>query len=108
MSRSLRTASDADVATRAAQGDRDAFGELYDRFGSQLYDFCARLTGSPDDAADVTHEVFIRASSRLSQLREPERVRAWLFSVARHECYAHTRKRSRTLPKDPMRIGDTL
>ncbi len=108
MSRSLRTSSDAHVAELAAQGDRDAFGELYDRFGSQLYDFCARLTGSAADAADVTHEVFIRAASRLPQLREPERVRAWLFSVARHECYAHTRKRSKTLPSDPMRFGETL
>ena len=108
MSRSLGSFSDAQVAQLAAQGDRDAFGELYDRFGSPLYDFCARLTGSAADAADVTHEVFIRAASRLPQLREPERVRAWLFSVARHECYAHTRKRSKTLPSDPMRFGETL
>ena len=108
MARSLRFATDAEVASLAAQGDRDAFGELYDRFGVQLFDFCARLTGSSDDAADVTHEVFLRASSRLSQLREPERVRAWLFSVARHECYAFTRRRSKTRPSDPMRLGDTL
>ena len=108
MAQSLQFATDAEVASLAARGDRDAFGELYDRFGAQLFDFCARLTGSSDDAADVTHEVFLRASSRLSQLREPERVRAWLFSVARHECYAFTRRRSKTRPSDPMRLGDTL
>ena len=44
------------------------------------------LLSDPADAADAVRETFVIAAARLAGLREPERLRAWLYAVARSEC----------------------
>jgi RNA polymerase sigma-70 factor (ECF subfamily) len=51
-----------------------------------LYRYAYRLTGSTADAEDLTQQVFLVAHERLNQLRDVERVRAWLFAILRN-CY---------------------
>src|SRR5690606_22871080 len=46
-------------------------------------------------AADVCGQVFLVAFDRLGQLRDATRLRAWIFSITRHEVYRRTRRRSR-------------
>jgi RNA polymerase sigma factor (sigma-70 family) len=44
------------------------------------------MLGDPADAADAVQDTFVIAASRLAGLREPDRLRAWLYAVARNEC----------------------
>jgi RNA polymerase sigma factor (sigma-70 family) len=44
------------------------------------------MLSDPADAADAVQDTFVIAASRLEGLREPERLRAWLYAVARNEC----------------------
>jgi RNA polymerase sigma factor (sigma-70 family) len=44
------------------------------------------MLSNPDDAADAVQDTFVIASSRLAELRDPGRLRAWLYAVARNEC----------------------
>ncbi len=100
--------TDGELARTAATGDRAAVGELYRRYGNALYAFCSSMLHQPEDAADTVQDTFVRASQRIGQLREPERVKAWLFAIARRECYLRTTKRSRTSPVDPMDLNETI
>ena len=52
--------SDAELAARVAEGDRDAFGLLYDRHASVLLGICLRILRESRDAEDVLQEVFIQ------------------------------------------------
>jgi RNA polymerase sigma factor (sigma-70 family) len=97
--------ADGTLARQAASGDRAAFAALYDRFNGEIYGFSLRMLSNPSDAADVTQDVFVRAIEKLPQLREPDRVRAWLFTIARHECFARTKRRSRSMATDPLDLG---
>lgn len=97
--------ADGTLARQAAAGDRAAFAALYDRFNGEIYGFSVRMLSNRSDAADVTQDVFVRAIEKLPQLREPDRVRAWLFTIARHECFARTKRRSRTMATDPLDLG---
>jgi len=72
--------------------------DLYARFADGVFGFCVSLLRDRDDAADVTQDVFVLAAQRYGQLREPERVRAWLFAIARHCCYRRLRQRERVIP----------
>jgi RNA polymerase sigma factor (sigma-70 family) len=45
----------------------------------------------PADAADAVQDTFVIAAPRLSGLRDPERLRSWLYAVARNECYRRLR-----------------
>src|SRR5918999_429340 len=80
--------------------------ELIDAHYEALYRYAYRLTGSAADAEDLTQEAFGKAIARLPQLREPERVKAWLFRILRN-LYLHKvrdEKRHRVVPLDA--VGD--
>ncbi len=96
--------SDADLARQAAAGDRAAIAALYDRFAPELYRCCAGLLHNPADADDAVQDTFVQAVQHLGSLREPERVRAWLFSIARRTCWARSSQRSRSTPADPVAL----
>lgn len=86
--------------------------DLIDRHYQSLYRYAFRLSGSAADAEDLTQETFGKALTRLSQLRDPERAKPWLFQILRNG-YLHRlrdEKRHKLLPLDsvpelPERFG---
>ena len=79
---------------------------LIDAHYEALYRYAYRLSGSSADAEDLTQEAFGKAFTRMGQLREPERAKAWLFQILRN-LYLHKvrdEKRHRMVPLDA--VGD--
>ncbi len=97
--------TDAELVTAYLAGDRGALAGMYDRFSPGLYDTAAAMLRDRHEAADLTHDVFLIAAERLAQLREPERLKPWLYAVLRNEVYRHTKKRGRALPTDFSAMG---
>jgi RNA polymerase sigma-70 factor, ECF subfamily len=62
--------------------------KLVDEHYLSLYRYAYRLSGSAADAEDLTQEAYCKAQQQLGQLRDPERARAWLFSILRN-AYLH-------------------
>ncbi len=89
---------DAHLVKRARTGDRDAFGVIYGRYADRVHDFCHSLLRDRHEAADVTQETFLIAARRLHQLREPDKLRPWLYAIARNEAMRRGRSRKRTTP----------
>ena len=58
---------------------------------------CLGRTGSIQDAEDITQEVFLKATQKLHTLRNPARVRQWLFQIARRMCAEHYRRKPGTV-----------
>jgi RNA polymerase sigma factor (sigma-70 family) len=99
-------ASDAELVRAASAGDRQAFAEIYDRYGNRLHDFCIGLVRNRDVAADCVQDVFCIAATKLSQLKNPDSLRPWLYSIAHHEALRsiHRSGRERAveeLPDEP-------
>lgn len=94
--------SDAALARAAARGDRAAFAEIYDRYAAHVVDLCTAVLRDRTDAADAAQETFLIAAQRLAQLRDPAKVRAWLFAIARHEALRLARARSRVRPAEEV------
>ena len=80
------THSDATLVCRTRDGDKDAYGELYDRYARLVRAICYDATGDLADAQDLAQESFLRAYRRLNTLREPERFVKWLTGVCRMVC----------------------
>src|SRR5881397_4008521 len=81
----------------ARRHDPAAFEALVRRHQTTLYNFCLRMLGQPDDAADVAQETFVQLYSHLGRLDEQEPLAPWLFRVARNRCIDLIRRR-RTVP----------
>jgi RNA polymerase sigma factor (sigma-70 family) len=77
---------DSEVVESIA-GDRSGgLTEAYDRYADPLYKYCLALLGESAEAADAVQDTFVIAATRLADLREPNRLRAWLYAAARNQC----------------------
>jgi RNA polymerase sigma factor (sigma-70 family) len=101
---------DAEVVASIVAGNPEGLAEAYDRYASDLYGYCRSLLREPDDAADAVQDTFVIAASKLSGLREPARLRAWLFAVARNECLHRLKSRRSAAPLQdaPEPADDTV
>ena len=87
------------VAARVG-GDQAALAAIYDRYADRLHDTAMAMLRDRDEAADAVQEVFLVAASKLGQLRDPERLKPWLFAVLRNDVYRRTKLRGRSRPTD--------
>jgi RNA polymerase sigma factor (sigma-70 family) len=94
--------SDAELARAAAMGDRHAFAEIYDRYADRLHDFCVGMVRDRDAAADCVQDVFCSAATQLTKLRDPDRLRPWLYAIARNEALRCIRDRRREQVSDEL------
>lgn len=68
----------------AREGNRAAFGQLYDRYARLVHGILlARV--SPREADDLVQEVFLRALNRLHTLRQPAVFGEWLATIDRRD-----------------------
>lgn len=95
--------TDADLARAAAAGDREAFAGIYDRYADRLHDFCVGMLRDRDDAGDCVQDAFCTAATRLSQLRDADKLRPWLYAIARNESLRRLRDRRRETAFDELR-----
>ncbi len=85
-----KVAEDEAADLIAAQAsDQDAFARLYDRHGAVVLSLCRRL--SLAEAQDAAQETFIRAYQLLHKVESADKLRPWLYGIARRVCSEHTR-----------------
>ena len=92
--------ADAQLVTAYLSGDRNALASIYDLYAPGLFDTAAAMLSDRHDAADMVQDVFCIAAERLNQLRDPNRLKPWLYAVLRNEVYRRTKKRKRATPTD--------
>jgi RNA polymerase sigma-70 factor (ECF subfamily) len=93
---------DSALVARTLAGDREAFGQLYDRYARLVRAVVHDATADPTTVHDLTQEVFLRAFRQLARLREPERVGPWLVGIAR----LVSREQRRRRPWEPLGDGE--
>ena len=82
-----------DLVERAQRGNHDAFDELVERHGRELYRLAIAVIGI-DGAADVTQDALIRAWRELPTLRDPDAFLAWTRRILVNRCRDVVRARS--------------
>ena len=90
------------LVEQAGKGDRLAFEQLIDRFQGDIYRMIYYRIRARMDAEDLTQDVFIRAYRSIFRLREPDRFRSWLFTIAVNRVNDYLRnKKVRSIFKSP-------
>jgi RNA polymerase sigma-70 factor (ECF subfamily) len=72
-------------------GERAAVDELLRRWERRLLYYVRRLVDDEADAWDVLQQTFLQAVRKLHTVRDPKRLPAWLYTVARNAAMAHRR-----------------
>ena len=87
-------APDADLVDGLRAGSRDAFEHLYELYRARIYNLALRIVQSPEDARDITQDVFVKVYRRLpGSGRSDLQLKPWLYRVAVNACYDHLRTR---------------
>jgi RNA polymerase sigma-70 factor (ECF subfamily) len=66
---------------RVLRGEVNAFGALVERYQKPVFNLMYRMSGSSDNAADLTQETFIRAYQKLERFHPGKRFFPWLYSI---------------------------
>lgn len=98
---------------------KESFSEIVDAWYDPLYRFAYSLCRNPDDALDRTQNAFQKLAQHADTIRDPSKIKSWLFSVLHREFvddYRHERRFPKTSldlvgpPHDPrpLRNGDGI
>jgi RNA polymerase sigma-70 factor (ECF subfamily) len=99
------TSEDAQLVAAARDGDRGAFGKLYERHTRMVHGvLLAHVPFAEVD--DLVHDVFLVALRKLGSLREPGAFAGWLIAIARNRATDFHRK-PRASEELPAEIGTT-
>lgn len=69
----------------------EIIGELYNRYQDNVISFCYKRIQDWDLAKDLTQDIFIKISQKLSQLKEPHAFLKWMYQIARNACMDYLR-----------------
>lgn len=76
-----------DVVRRAREGDREAFGVIFERNHRFVYKFVFAMAGDHERAEEITQETFLGAYRGIASLRGESSIRTWLCGIAKNLVY---------------------
>jgi RNA polymerase sigma-70 factor, ECF subfamily len=89
------------LASRASQGDRTAYGELYGRYIDRIYRYIYFKVGQRAEAEDLTSQTFLKAWDAIGDYEwRNHPFGAWLFRIAHNLVVDHHRSRRENVPLD--------
>jgi RNA polymerase sigma factor (sigma-70 family) len=91
---------DREIVAAIVARDPAGLSAAWNRYAPALHSYCRSLLAEPSDAADAVQDTFVVAASKVAGLREPDRLRPWLYAVARNECHRRLRSRARMADLD--------
>jgi RNA polymerase sigma-70 factor, ECF subfamily len=83
---------DAWLALRCQSGENEAFNDLVSTMERPLFYYALKLTRSEDIAYDILQETWLRAFRNIRSVKDPERLRAWLYRLV-HGIYVDAVRR---------------
>lgn len=95
---------DSVLITRFQLGDSGVFDQLYLRHYSRIHGVILAIVSHPDDALDLTQEVFLKAYQRLHTFKHASGFYSWLYRIAINQCIDFMRRQSarRTTCHEPF------
>lgn len=99
------SSTDEDLLARAAQGDPEAFGSLYELYVERIYNYIYYRTGNTYDAEDLTARVFMRAMRHIVNYHDRGLpFSAWLYRIA-HNLVANWHRDNNRRKEIPLDEG---
>ncbi len=84
--------TDLSLVERCRASDEAAFREIVSRYKVKVHHYIFRMTGSSEDAEDLTQEVFVRLYTSLGTFRGQSSLNTWLFRIAGNLCIDRFRR----------------
>lgn len=77
------------------ENDEGAFRELYDKFSSRIYNTTLGILQNPEDAEDVTQEVFIQIHRSINNFKKESALSTWIYRISVNKAFEFIRSKKR-------------
>ena len=77
--------SDAELVRDALGGNREAAGQIYDRYVPLVRAIARDASSSSLEADELVQEIFLRVLTQLGTLRQPDHLAGWIVQIARNQ-----------------------
>jgi RNA polymerase sigma-70 factor, ECF subfamily len=84
--------SDTEIARKLLSGDEAAFTEFVKAFRARLAQYSFLMCGHREDAEEVAQETLLKVFESVDQLQDPDRLKSWVFRIAKNQCLMKRRK----------------
>ncbi len=95
-----KMSTDAQLAAGLVRDPAEGLGPVYNAYSAKLYTYALTMLRDPATAQDVVHDSLLVASGSIGQLRDPAKLRPWLYAITRNECLRTLRGRKRFSDSD--------
>ncbi len=102
----MQLPGDEQLVRLLQKGENSAFAWLYEKYKTPVYLYCLRLLREEQSAEDAAHDTFLKISSGIHSLANPQSLRAWIFRIARNEVMQMLRKTRRNGSIDTGDVWD--
>lgn len=108
------TNADHNLLSRCREGDEQAWRLLLTRYEAYVYRLCYRISGSREDALDLTQEALVKVLTGLDRFQLGRPFKPWLRQVTVNACLNHLRRRAPATVSleqpvaEDLVLGDTL
>ncbi|MFB3829405.1 MAG: RNA polymerase sigma factor [Bryobacteraceae bacterium] len=99
--------TEVELARQLVAGEPEAFERFVEHFRSKIFQYSWLMCGQREDAEEVAQETLLKVFENFNQLREPERVRPWVFRIAKNACLMKRRK-SVFAPKQEISLDELM
>jgi RNA polymerase sigma factor (sigma-70 family) len=91
----MRGPTDNELVSAARTGDQNAYGELFERYQSRVYNYAYSIVGSPEEARDIAQDAFIRVFEALPRVAGELNFSAYVYRTAHNAAVDSARARTR-------------
>jgi len=98
---------DQALIERCQRGDRKALEELVGHYEKPVFNAAYRILGNPDDAADATQVVFMKAFEHLGQYDPKYKFFSWIYRIAVNEAINQLKRGRNQQPLDDTEVAGT-
>jgi len=83
---------DFSFVKKIKEGDRRSWNMMIDRYSKPVYNIALNFCKNPEDASDITQEIFLKIFRNIDKMDEKFNFTSWVLRVSKNHCIDHWRK----------------
>ena len=96
------------IISSVLTGKTECFSYFLDAYGQQIFNLIVRMTGSPEDAEELTQDSFMKAFEHLSSFNGNSSFSTWLYRIAYNTTLSALRKKRKEEQTFDERVWNTI